>query len=172
MGDDDVERVPTGGMEMSKVAIGGMLETPGLVLVKILGVRSGPGVAGKTLSLLGANGINVLCVVSSSDSSDRENISVAVERNDIDQALGLLQTISEDIEAERIECVKNVGLLSIYGPHFSERPAIAGMMFEAMAVKGIDIHAISTSVSTVSCLVDEKDVEAAKTQVCETFLVP
>ena len=157
---------------MSKVAIGGMLETRGLVLVKILGVRRGPGVAGKTLSLLGAHGVNVLCVVSSSDSLNRENITVAVERADIDQALGLLQTISEEIEADRIECIKNVGLLSIYGPHFSERPAIAGLMFEAMAACGIDIHAISTSVSTVSCIVDEASLDAAMAQVSETFLVP
>ncbi len=157
---------------MSKVAIGGMLETRGLVLVKILGVRRGPGVAGKTLSLLGAHGVNVLCVVSSSDSHNRENITVALERADIDQALGLLQTISEEIEAEHIEFVKNVSLLSIYGPHFSERPAIAGLMFEAMAAGGIDIHAISTSVSTVSCIVDEASLDAAMAQVCETFLVP
>jgi len=157
---------------MSKVAIGGMLETRGLVLVKILGVKTGPGVAGKTLALLGAEGVNVLCVVSSSDSRDRENITVAVKRGDLDQALGLLQGICDEIEAERIECIKNVGLLSIYGPHFSERPAIAGMMFEAMAAKGIDIYAISTSVSTVSCIVDEQSLDAALAQVSETFLVP
>ncbi len=157
---------------MSKVAIGGMLETRGLVLVKILGVKRGPGVAGRALSILGGKGVNVLCVVSSSDSGDRENISLAVERDDLDQALGLLGGVREEIEAERIECVKSVALLSIYGPHFSERPAIAGMMFEAMAEGGIDIHAISTSVSTVSCIVDEKDIDDATSQVCETFLVP
>lgn len=157
---------------MSKVAIGGMLETRGLVLVKILGVRRGPGVAGSALSVLGKHGINVLCVVSSADAGGRENLTIAVEKDDLDQALGLLQAVAESIEADRIECVKGVALLSVYGPHFSERPAIAGLMFEAMAEAGIDIHAISTSVSTVSCIVDEEAMEGARTQVGQTFLVP
>jgi len=157
---------------MSKVAIGGMIETRGLVLVMILGVRRGPGVAGATLSTLGQHGINVLFVVSSPDNHGRENISVAIHHDDIDQTLGLLQSLSEEIEAEAVECHKRVALISIYGPHFSERPAIAGMMFQAMAAGDIDIHAISTSVSTVSCIVDEDSLVAARERISETFLVP
>lgn len=157
---------------MSKIAVGGMLETPNLVLLRVLGVRRGPGVAGLTLSTLGNHGINVLCVVSSSDSAERDNMTVAVGHEDLDQALGLLQDVREEIEAERFDVVRNCCLVSIYGPHFSERPAIAGLMFEAMAAVGIDIHAISTSVSTVSCIIDQDDLERARTQMRETFLLP
>ena len=157
---------------MSKVAIGGMIETRNLVLVHILGVRRGPGVAGLTLSTLGRAGVNVLCIVSSPDSRGRENLSVAVEHKDLDQALGLLQDLAERIEAKSIDCRKHVALVSIYGPHFSERPAIAGMMFEALAAGGIDIHAVSTSVSTVSCIVEEKDLPGAREEIGRTFLVP
>ncbi len=157
---------------MSKVAIGGMIETRGLVLVKILGVRRGPGVAGVTLSTLGQHKINVLFVVSSPDSHGRENISVAIQHDDIDQTLGLLQALGEDIQAESVECHKRVALISIYGPHFSERPAIAGLMFQAMAKASVDIHAISTSVSTVSCIVDEDKLNEAREHIGETFLVP
>ncbi len=106
------------------------------------------------------------------DSSERENMTFAIEEKHLDHTLGLLQEITDEIEAERVERRKHVSLISIYGPHFSERPAIAGMMFEAMGRSGIDIHAISTSVSTVSCIVDDKDLDAAKAQVNETFLVP
>lgn len=157
---------------MSKVAIGGMIETRNLVLVHVLGVRRGPGVAGATLSTLGNHGVNVLCIVSSPDSRGRENLSVAVEHKDLDQALGLLKALADEIEAESIDCHKHVALVSIYGPHFSERPAIAGMMFEGLAADGIDIHAVSTSVSTVSCIVEEKDLEAARQAVGRTFLIP
>ena len=157
---------------MSKIAIGGMIETSGLVLLKIMGVRSEPGVAGLTLSTMGRNGINVLCVVSSADTTGRDNMSVAVGRDDLDQALGLLQTIREDIGAGSIECQKNVCVISIYGPHFSERPTIAGMMFDAMSRARIDIQAISTSVSTVSCVISEKDLARARESLAETFLIP
>ena len=37
-----------------------MLQTKGLVLIQVLGARKGPGVAGKTLSTLGREGINVI----------------------------------------------------------------------------------------------------------------
>jgi aspartokinase len=157
---------------MSKIAIGGLLETPGLVLLKIMGVHSGPGVAGLVLSTLGKHGINVICVVSSTDSSGRENMSLAVGYDDLDQSLGLLQTIKEDIDAVSIECQKNVCVLSIYGPHFSDRPTIAGMMFQAMSEGNIDIQAISTSVSTVSCIIAEKDLETAREQLGQNFLIP
>lgn len=157
---------------MSKIAIGGLLETSGLVLLKVMGVHSGPGVAGLILSTLGQHGINVLCVVSSMDSAGRENMSLAVGHADLDQALGLLQTIKEEIDAAVIECQKNVCVMSIYSPHFSDRPTIAGMMFQAMSEGGIDIQAISTSVSTVSCVIAEKDLETAREKLAGYFLIP
>ncbi len=157
---------------MSKIAIGGMLETTNLVLVKVLGVRKGPGVAGVTLSRLGENNINVLCVVSSSDLENRENITLALQKDALDQALGLLQEVREEIGAERIEVQRNCCVISIYGPHFSERPSIAGLMFDTMADAGIDIHAISTSVSTVSCVIDQDNLESARIRIREAFLLP
>ncbi len=157
---------------MSKIAIGGMLETTDLVMVKVLGVRQGPGVAGLTLSTLGREGINVLCVVSSSDASERENLTLALEHDALDQALGLLQSIREEIEAERFEVRRNCCIFSIYGPHFSERPSIAGQMFDALAEGDIDIHAVSTSVSTVSCVLDQDQLPAARRQIRATFLLP
>jgi aspartate kinase len=157
---------------MSKIAIGGMIETLDLVMVRVLGVRKGPGVAGLALTTLGGKGINVLCVVSSSDATDRENLTLALPKDALDQALGLLQTIKEEIEAERFEVQRNCCVFSIYGPHFSERPSIAGLMFKAMANAGIDIHAISTSVSTISCLIDQDDLESARQQIREAFLLP
>ncbi len=157
---------------MSRIAVGGMLETRDLVMVMVQGTRRGPGVAGAALSSLGRHGINVLCVVSSPDSSGRENLTIAIGSQDLDQALGLLQQVKEDIEAERIDVRRHCCLVSVYGPHFSERPSIAGQMFDALARRGIDIHAISTSVSTVSCLIDEQDLEQARQAIRETFVLP
>ena len=156
----------------TKIAIGGMIETRGLVLVRVLGARKGPGVAGLTLSALGRHGINVLCVVCFPDLERRDNICFAINRADLDQALGLMQIVKEEIEAASIEVVRNCCVVSIYGPHFSERPYIAGLIFDAMAEAGIAIHAISTSISTVSCVIDEDRLEEAMTRLNTTFLVP
>ncbi len=155
-----------------KIAIGGIIETRGLVLVRVLGARKGPGVAGRTLSALGSRGVNVLCVVCFADLDQRDNICFAINRSDLDQTLGLLQIVKEEIEAGAVEVVRNCCVISVYGPHFSERPSVAGMIFDALARGGIDIHAISTSISTVSCIVDESCLEAGISRLRETFVVP
>jgi aspartokinase len=155
-----------------KIAVGGMLQTRDLVLVQVLGARKGPGVAGKTLSTLGRRGINVIGVASFADINELGNICFAIGKDDLDQTLGLLQTIKEEIKAQHIEYVRHCCAISIYGPHFSERPSIAGRMFDALGEAGINIHMISTSISTVSCVIDQDFLQDALVRLRETFLVP
>jgi aspartate kinase len=155
-----------------KIAVGGILKTRGLVLVQVLGARKGPGVAGRTLSVLGHAGINVIGVASFADLHELGNICLAIRHEDLDQALGLLQSIKEEIRAEKIDYLRNCCAISIYGPHFSERPSIAGRMFDAIAEAGIDINMISTSISTVSCVIEERYLDGACQKLTEYFLVP
>ena len=157
---------------MGKIAIGGLLETPDLVIIRLLGVKSGPGVAGSALTTLGRKGINVLCVVSSSDAGGKENMTLAVHKVDLDQALGLLQEVQEQTDYEKIEYQDNCSLIAVYGPHFSDRPSIAGEMFDALASASINIRAISTSVSTVSCVIDNDKLEEARNCIAQKFLIP
>ena len=55
---------------------------------------------------------------------------------------------------------------------FSERPAIAGTVFDATAAAGVEIHMISTSLSTVSFLTNEDQAIEAVSKLHENFLVP
>ena len=155
-----------------KIAVGGITRSNELVLVRVLGARPAPGMAGQTLSTLGNQRINLICVTSFVDTAGRDNIGFAIHQRDLDQALGLLQTIKDDIEAEAIEVRRHCCSISIYGPHFSERPAIAGRVFAATAQADIDIHMIATSFATVSFLIDEDDGDLAVAQLHEIFLVP
>jgi aspartokinase len=60
----------------------------------------------------------------------------------------------------------------MFGPHFGERPGIAGVMFSALASVGINILAISTSISSISCLIDVDDMDEAIQVLEETFELP
>jgi len=155
-----------------KIAVGGITRTDDLVLVRVLGARRGPGLAGKTLSTLGSQGINIVCVTSFVDSDGRDNLCFAIAKKDLDQALGLLQTIKDQIEARGIDVKRRCCSISVYGPHFSERPAIAGRIFATTASAGIEIHLIATSFATVSFLIDETNADEAVGRLRETFLVP
>jgi aspartokinase len=155
-----------------KMAVGGITRIDDLVLVRILGAKRGYGLAGQALSSLGLNGINIICVTSILDREDLNNIGLAIKEDDLDQALGILQSLKDEIEARSIEYQRHCSSVSIYGPHFSERPAIAGTVFEATGAAGVEIHMIATSFSTVSFLTNEKDADAAVAGLRECFLVP
>ena len=65
-----------------------------------------------------------------------------------------------------------VAIVSIFGPDFRERPGIAGTMFDALAAEDVNIMAISTSISTVSCVIESKALETALDALRETFDLP
>ena len=66
----------------------------------------------------------------------------------------------------------DVALISVFGPDFRERPGIAGTMFSALGERGINILVISTSISTLSCVIDADCLEGAIEAVQETFELP
>jgi aspartate kinase len=155
-----------------KIAVGGITRKDGLVLVRVLGARPGQGLTGRTLSGLGLHGINIVCLTSFWDDSGLNNICVAVDKRDLDQTLGILQDISEDLQARAIKYQKGCAAVSIYGPHFSEQPAIAGTIFDATARVGVDILMISTSFSTVSFVTNQEQADVAVKELHESFRVP
>lgn len=155
-----------------KIAVGGITRKDELVLIRILGARAGHDLAGKSLSSLGLAGINIVCVTSFVDGEGLNNICFAIGGRDLDQALGLLQSDREDIQAREIDYQRGCSAISVYGPHFSERPAIAGTIFQATAEAQVPVNMISTSFSTVTFLTDEQCADAAVAKLGEYFLVP
>ena len=127
---------------------------------------------GQALSTLGLQGINVTCVTAFIDGEGLNNIGFAIHGDDLDQTLGVLQSLSDVLQARSVAYERGCSAISIYGPHFSERPAIAGMVFEAAADAGVEIHLISTSFSTVSFLTDEDQAVLAIQRLNQDFLVP
>lgn len=155
-----------------KIAVGGITRVDNLVLVRIMGAKRGFGLAGRALSGLGLKGINITCVTSFIDREGLVNIGFAIHEDDLDQALGLLQALQDELQASTIEYQRHCSSINIYGPHFSERPAIAGSVFEATGEEGVEIHMIATSFSTVSFLTNEKDADRAVAKLRKAFLVP
>jgi aspartate kinase len=111
-------------------------------------------------------------VTSFLDADGLNNLCFAINHTDLDQSLGILQSLQDDIQARNIEYKRHCSSISIYGPHFSERPAISGTVFESMAEAGVDILMIATSFSTVSFVTRQEQADPAVTKLHENFLVP
>ncbi len=155
-----------------KIAVGGITKVDGLVIIKILGVPAGQRLAERALSGLGLHGINISCVTAFTDREGLNNLSFAIGAEHLDQTLGMLQSMQEDLDLGKIEYTRGCAAVSVYGPHFSERPAIAGTVFEAVGEANVKILLIATSFSTVSFVTSEAEADLAIERLNDKFLVP
>ncbi len=155
-----------------KIAVGGITRTDNLVLIRILGASAKYSLSGRALTALGNKGINVTCVTAFLDKDGLNNICFAVGIDDLDQTLGILQSLEDHIQARNIEYERRCSAVSIYGPHFAERPAIAGRVFDTMGDADVEILMISTSFATVSFVTREDQAVQAVTKLNDVFLVP
>ncbi|MBW1802612.1 MAG: hypothetical protein JRJ85_17995 [Deltaproteobacteria bacterium] len=148
------------------INIGGIMQSDARALIKIMSVPDHAGVAGTVLGEMGKNGINIELLVKSRDLDDYDNFSLVIDQKDLDYALGIMEEIKPAIDAKIVTYSPDVAVITVFGHHLREKPYIHGRMFSVMAAMGISALAISTSISSISCVVEgqylESIVEALK----------
>ncbi len=159
-------------MQTPRIKIGGIIQNRNLAKIGVMSIPDRPGVAGAIFGALGAKGVNAPFIVHTIDLNNLDSVVVCVARDDLDAALQVLNTVKETVGAQEVVYEQEVGMLSIYGPHFGERAGIAGVMFSALASAGINILAISTSISSLSCLIKVGDMDQAVQTLREAFELP
>ena len=155
-----------------KVKIGGIMSNGGMAKVGVMSVPDRPGVAAAILNRLGEQGVNVQFIVQCIDLANRDHVVLCVGRDDLQLTLELLEAVKEEVGAQEVIHLPEVGIVSVFGPDFRERPGIAARVFQALASEGINILAISTSISTVSCVIAEQLLDRATEVLGETFTLP
>ncbi len=157
---------------MAKIRIGGLMQNAHLALLNVTAVPDRPGTAAALLTGLGEQSINVQFIVQCIDQNQRDQIALCVDRDDLPAALEIVERIAPKLEAGQVLTHPEVAIVSIFGPDFRERPGIAGTMFQALADQQINILAVSTSISTVSSVIEAKYLDAALTALRATFDLP
>ncbi len=157
---------------MSKISIGGILKLQNLTLIKIMGLISKPGHGGKLLTVLGDANINMHFIAESEDISSRANLTICINPDKEILALDLIQKEKDTIGISDIVSVPNITALTVYGPHFREKPAICGSMCSALGSEDINILGISTSISSICCLIDDNDFSNAYNALLNVFALP
>lgn len=157
---------------VAKVRAGGIIRNEHLAKIGVMSAPDRCGLACDVLRALGVAGINIEFIVQCVDLADNSHIVFCVREEDLDTALAALEPVKAMVGAEDIVGQRNVALVSVFGPDFRERPAIGAAVFEAMASAGINILAISTSISTVSCVIDGDRVDDAVVALREHFDLP
>jgi len=160
------------GLMPDKIIIGGILESTDLNMVSILSAPNQPGVAGKILTQLGVNKINVEFITESENLEGTADITFCFKSEYRDRVRKLLKSMKGIVRARGDKWQDDIAILVVYGPHFKEKPAISGKMCEQLGKYKINILGISTSISSISCIIGESSLEKAKDALLEAFKLP
>ena len=121
-----------------------------------------PGAVASIFMPLAEASINVDMIIQN-DSKDRgeTDVTFTVPRADLARSVDILEGLKESIAYNRIITDDEVAKVSVVGVGMRSHAGVAAMMFRALADRGINIEAISTSEIKVSVLIDEDETELA-----------
>lgn len=159
-------------MQLQKMKIGGVLVTQDLGMVSFQGAPDNPGVAGKILEAIGALEINVDFISCSPDLGGGASITACVSMLRFEEALREVERLGDELQAQRVVTREAISSVAVFGPHFREIPNVASRVFNALAEAGINILAISTSVSSVTCIFDQAALGDALASLRSHFEIP
>ncbi len=155
-----------------KIKVGGIMQSDGRAIVKLLSVPDRIDTPGLILGALGNNNVNIEFLVESTDLDGFANFTFCIDEGDLERAVAALETVKTEVGAKVVTYIPDVSVVSVFGPHFRERPRISGVMFSALASVGVNTLAISTSISSVSCVVESRNVDTAIDALYDAFDAP
>lgn len=130
--------------------------------VTLVKVADQPGVAARIFGPLSKAGINVDMIVQNvSEDGKHTDMTFTVPSGDLDRALATLKSACEDIGYQDLTGSTNIVKISVIGVGMRSHAGVAAQMFEALASKGINIMAITTSEIKVSVLIESEYAELA-----------
>lgn len=140
---------------------GGIIHVPHLCLVGVMSAPDRPGLVGTIFNELGREHLNAQFIVQSIDLNNDSHVQFCVDVHDCPRVSVAMQQVAQDLGARKVTITSPVALISVYGPDFRERPGIAGQAFGALAAASINILAVSTSISTITCVINGEQAPQA-----------
>jgi len=158
--------------EQERIEAGGLIYKNHVAMVGLIGIPTHPGIGGRFFSEIAEAGIHVELIVNLFDGKKFDHILICVERDDLDLTLEVTHRIHEEVGSESIIHDRNVALVCISSLDFEESQVISGHMFKALGSKDINIQGISSSVSSVTCMIAAADLEKALAALRQAFILP
>jgi aspartate kinase len=130
--------------------------------VSIRRVKDKPGVSASIFGPLAEADISVDMIVQNvSSDGETANITFTLARKDLKKALDVLAGLKDKVGYLELTHSTDVAKVSVVGIGMRSHAGVASRMFKALAEKGINIQAITTSEIKVSVLIDEAYTELA-----------
>ncbi len=125
-------------------------------------VKDKPGVSAAIFGPLAEADISVDMIVQNVSSDGAfANLTFTLPRKDLRKAIDVLNGIKSALDFQEMTHSADVAKVSVVGIGMRSHAGVAAKMFKALADKGINIQAITTSEIKVSVLIDEAYTELA-----------
>jgi aspartate kinase len=130
--------------------------------VSLIRVEDKPGVAARVFGPLAEANINVDMIVQNTSSDGKHtDMTFTVQGSDLDRALEVLRGAKQEIGYFEVKSASDVAKVSVIGVGMRSHAGVAAQMFKALAERGINILAITTSEIKISVLIDAAYAELA-----------
>ena len=154
---------------VEKMMISGVACDKNAARIAVIGLPDEPGKAFRLFSLLGKNNINIDIILQSIGRHGTKDISFTVSRDQLEDAVKLLQDNKEKLQCEEITYQSDIAKVSIVGAGMTSTPGVAAKMFDALSSAQVNIRMISTSEIKISVLINEEDAQRAVRAVHDKF---
>jgi aspartate kinase len=157
VGDDEI-----GDDEMERQLITGIAHDKNEAKVTLTSVPDRPGAVAGIFSPLAEANINVDMIIQNiAHDTGSTDVTFTVPGAELARALDVLERGKDAIGFERLMHDTKVAKISVVGVGMRSHAGVASTMFSALAARGINIQAITTSEIKVSVLIDEDETELA-----------
>ena len=148
--------------KMERQLITGIAYDKNEAKVTITRVPDRPGAVATIFGPLAEAAINVDMIIQNVGREKGEtDVTFTVPRTDLARSLDILEAAKDAIGYNRIVHESGIAKISVVGVGMKSHAGVAATMFEALAARGINIQAISTSEIKVSVVIEEDYTELA-----------
>ena len=148
--------------EMERQLVTGIAHDKNEAKVILTRVPDRPGAVAHIFEPLAQASINVDMIIQNVGRDKGEtDVTFTVPQADLARAQALLEDRRDEIGFNRIITDSKIAKISVVGVGMKSHAGVASTMFKALAERGINIQAISTSEIKVSVLIDEDETELA-----------
>jgi len=149
-------------MDMERQLITGIAHDKNEAKITLTRVPDKPGAVANIFGPLAEAAINVDMIIQNVGRDKGEtDVTFTVPQADLARSIDLLEQAQEKIGFNRLISDTHVVKISVVGVGMKSHAGVASTMFQALADRGVNIQAISTSEIKVSVLIDEDYTELA-----------
>ena len=125
-------------------------------------VEDQPGVAAAIFGPLAEAGVNVDMIVQNiSEAGTSTDMTFTVPAGDLDKATAVLEKAKTEMRYDAIQSEQGLTKVSVIGVGMRSHTGVAATAFKALADRGVNIRAITTSEIKISILIDGDYTELA-----------